>query len=300
MFKVCSTFDSTPEGNIGPVLDALAERLGAAHVLVTPAYPENARSVYMGHLFVGDLLLSESGMQDHPLTPMMDSDIRRVLATQTSWPVAHAPAGVVASGGSAIRAALPETRAMVILDAIQDEDLMKIGVAAKGERLVCGGSGIALGLPANFGISPATPGWHAITGPGVVLSGSCSRATRCQVARFRETNPAREITAEAAVSGGLSAAALADWVLSQDRAPLVFSSAEPEVLRAAQDKFGREASAEAIETLFSSLAACLAAAGVTRIVVAGGETSGAVTRGLGARPCHRSAHCARRTGRPSC
>ena len=172
---------------------------------------------------------------------------------------------------------------MVILDAIRDDDLMKIGVAAKGERLVCGGSGIALGLPANFGITQATPGWNAIKGPGVVLSGSCSHATRDQVARFRATNPAREITAEAAVSGAVSAEALTDWVLSQDQTPLVFSSAEPEVVRAAQEKFGREASAEAIETLFSSLAALLAANGVTRIVVAGGETSGAVASGLGAR-----------------
>jgi uncharacterized protein YgbK (DUF1537 family) len=283
MFKVCSTFDSTPEGNIGPVLEALAARLGATHVLVTPAYPENARSVYMGHLFVGDVPLNESGMQDHPLTPMTDSDLRRVLAAQTHWPVAHVPAPIVAKGGAAIRAALPGERAMVILDAIRDDDLRNIGVAAKGAKLVCGGSGIALGVPANFGIAPATPGWQAITGPGVVLSGSCSRATRGQVTRFRETHPALELTAEAAVSGELSAEAVADWVLTQDLPPLVYSSAEPEVVRAAQDRFGREAAADAIEALFSSLAARLAAAGVSRIVAAGGETSGAVVSGLGAR-----------------
>ncbi|MEM8569469.1 MAG: 3-oxo-tetronate kinase [Pseudomonadota bacterium] len=282
MFKVCSTFDSTPEGNIGPVLEALAERLGAQHVLTTPAYPENGRSVYMGHLFVGDVPLNESGMQDHPLTPMTDSDLRRVLAAQTSWPVAHVRASIVAQSADAIRETLPASRAMVILDAIHDDDLMKIGAAARGEALVCGGSGIALGLPANFGAAPAAPRWRAVSGPGVVLSGSCSRATRGQVDRFRATNPAQEVTAETAVTGTMHADILADWVLNQDRPALVYSSADPSVVQAAQARLGRETAAAAIEGLFSSLASRLADTGVTRFVVAGGETSGAVVSGLDA------------------
>lgn len=278
--KVCSTFDSTHEGNIGPVLEALAERLGARHVLVCPAFPENGRSVYQGHLFVGDRLLNESGMQDHPLTPMTDADLRRVLGAQTIWPVAHVPAQVAAQGGEAIVAALPEARAMVIIDAIRDADLFAIGQAARGQVLICGGSGIALGLPANHGATPAQPGWQPVTGPGVVLSGSCSRATRAQVARFAAAHPAFEVTAEAAVAGVVTAETLADWVVAQEGVPLVYSSADPQVVQAAQETYGREVAAHAIEGLFSQLAAALVERGYSRIVVAGGETSGAVVSGL--------------------
>lgn len=283
VLKVCSTFDSTDKGNIGPVLEALADRLGAQHVLTCPAFPENGRSVYQGHLFVNDVLLNESGMQDHPLTPMRDADLRRVLAAQTRWPVAHVPAQVVAQGAGAIRAALPEAAAMVIVDAIHDADLLAIGTAAQGEKLLCGGSGLALGLPANFGARAGHPSWEATAGRGVVLSGSCSRATRGQVAAYRLDNPHLEITAEAALAGELTAQGVADWVMAQEGAPLVFSSADPEIVRAAQARFGAEAAAQAIEALFADLAAELAGRGVTRIVVAGGETSGAVVGGLGAR-----------------
>ncbi|SLN31896.1 hypothetical protein PSA7680_01539 [Pseudoruegeria aquimaris] len=282
IFKVCSTFDSTPEGNIGPVLDALADRLGAEGVITCPAFPENGRSVYMGHLFVGDVPLNESGMQNHPLTPMTDSDLRRVLAAQSSRPVGHVPAVTVMAGADAIRAALPR-EGHVIVDAIRDADLMEIGKAAKGSALLCGGSGIALGLPANFGHSPATPAWEPVKGPGVVLSGSCSRATRGQVARYKAIAPHREISAAEAVKGEVTAEDLADWVLAQDVPPLVYSSADPEVVKAAQETFGKGVAAEAIERLFSDLAATLAARGATRIVVAGGETSGAAVQGVRAK-----------------
>ncbi|SDD17022.1 3-oxo-tetronate kinase [Ruegeria marina] len=281
--KVCSTFDSTPQGNIGPVLEALAGRLGARHIMVCPAFPENGRSVYQGHLFVGDRLLNESGMQDHPLTPMTDADLRRVLAAQTRWPVAHVPAQVVARGSDAILAALPETPAMVIVDAIRDADLFTIGTAARDQVLLCGGSGIALGLPANHGAVRAEPSWDPVSGPGVVLSGSCSRATRAQVARFRERHPSIEVSAQAVMNGSVTAEKLADWVLGQAGVPLVYSSADPQAVLDAQQAFGREASAHAIEMLFARLACILAENGVSRIVVAGGETSGAVVSGLGAR-----------------
>ncbi|WP_136440482.1 3-oxo-tetronate kinase [Pacificoceanicola onchidii] len=278
--KVCSTFDSTEAGNIGPVLDALADKLGAGAVPVCPAFPENGRSVYQGHLFVADRLLNESGMEDHPLTPMKDADIRRVLAAQTTRPVGHVAAGTVLAGADAIRAAMPQT-GFVIVDAITDENLIEIGRAARGMPLLCGGSGIALGLPGNFGLGPRQPAWHAAPGKGVVLSGSCSRATRGQVARYLQDAPSREVTAQEAVDGSIDIAALADWVLAQERAPLVYSSADPEVVRAAQAAFGRTRAADAIEAVFSELAATLVARGLTRLVVAGGETSGAVTTALG-------------------
>ena len=281
VFKVCSTFDSTPAGNIGPVTAALAERLGEDCVMVCPAFPENGRSVYQGHLFVGDVLLSESGMKDHPLTPMRDADLRRVLAAQTDWPVTHVPFGVVAGGAEAIRAALPGGRAMVIVDAVRDADLHAIAGAGRGRRLMTGGSGIALGLPANFGAVAGQPDWAPVTGPGAVLSGSCSVATRGQVARYLPRAPSREITPEAAMAG-VDVAALADWVMAQDAPPLVYSSAEPEAVRAAQERFGREALAHAIDRMFTDLTAALVARGIARLVVAGGETSGAAVAGLGA------------------
>ena len=286
IFKVCSTFDSTDAGNIGQVTQALAKHLKTQHVMVCPAFPANGRSVYLGHLFVGDVLLNESGMQDHPLTPMTDPDLRRVLARQTDWTVGHVSYATVAHGADAIIAALPETPAMLIVDAISEENLHAIGKAAAGQKLLTGGSGIALGLPANFGAIPATPPWHGITGPGVVLSGSCSRATRGQVAHYKATAPAREITAEDVMSDAITITALADWVTAQEQAPLVYSSADPAVVVQAQTDYGRETVAGKIEALFAHLAAELATRGIKRMVVAGGETSGAVVAGLQAQTLH--------------
>lgn len=286
IFKVCSTFDSTDTGNIGQVTQALAEHLNCKHVMVCPAFPENGRSVYMGHLFVGDVLLNESGMQDHPLTPMIDADLRRVLARQTDWPVGHMSYSIVAKGPTSITQALPKGRAMLIVDAIADADLHSIGKAAKGQKLLTGGSGIALGLPANFGATPATPPWSAMKGPGVVLSGSCSRATREQVAYYLKMAPAREVTARQVMAKQITASELAKWVLAQATAPLIYSSADPRVVAQVQDEFGREATANEIEKLFAELAAALAQGGIKRMVVAGGETSGAVVNGLNARTLH--------------
>ncbi len=286
IFKICSTFDSTDAGNIGQVTEALAERLGAHQVLVCPAFPANGRSVYMGHLFVNDVLLNESGMQDHPLTPMRDADLRRVLQRQTGWPVAHLPQSIVAQGAAAMRDALADDRAMVIVDAITDDDLRHIGLAAKGLKLLTGGSGIAIGLPANFGAIPATPSWNAVTGKGVILSGSCSRATRGQVAHYSKIGPTCEIRANDVMSDMVTVTSIADWVMAQDTPPLVYSSADPEIVRAAQDTYGQEAVANAIESFFSDLAANLAQRGLKRMVVAGGETSGAVVTGLKAQVLH--------------
>ncbi len=284
IFKVCSTFDSTAQGNIGQVAEALAQALGETHVITCPAFPENGRSVYQGHLFVNDVLLNQSGMQDHPLTPMTDADLRRVLAAQTTWDVTHTPSAVVQAGAGAIAAqiaGLPPS--MVIVDAIADDDLRAIGAAAKDRRLLTGGSGIAIGLPANFGISSGAVPWDGIDGPGVVLSGSCSRATRGQVDAFIKTNPAREISAEEVIDRGGDFADLVGWVLGQDQTPLIYSSADPSVVKAAQETYGTETIAHAIEGMFAQLSGALADAGVRRMVVAGGETSGAAVSGLVAR-----------------
>ena len=281
IFKVCSTFDSTPAGNIGPVAAALAARLEETHIITCPAFPENGRSVYQGHLFVNDGLLNESGMQDHPLTPMTDSDLRRVLASQTEWAVTHTPMRIVQEGGEVVAdyiAALPPS--MVIVDAIADNDLIDIAVAAKDRKLLTGGSGIAIGLPANFGATPSTPMWAAETGAGVILSGSCSRATREQVSRYSAIAPSRMISAADAIGGNVDLAKIVSWVLESDVAPLIYTSADPEDVKAAQNEFGTDKAAHAIETLFAQLAKDLVKAGARRVIVAGGETSGAVVEAL--------------------
>ncbi|PJI85775.1 uncharacterized protein YgbK (DUF1537 family) [Yoonia maricola] len=281
VLKVCSTFDSTAEGNIGPVLDALAKRLNAGSVIVCPAFPENGRSVYQGHLFVADKLLNESGMQDHPLTPMKDADLRRVLGAQSSREVGHIPTLTVLQGAGAIKAALTND-AHMITDAITDADLIAVGQAAKDLPLLCGGSGIAMGLPANFGLAAAAPTWQAITGSGAVLSGSCSIATRNQVDSFMADAPSFQISADRAVAGEYNVDEIAEWVLAQEQPPLVHSSADPVVVQEAQDAHGTGVAAAAIEKLFAQLAPAIVAGGVRRLVVAGGETSGAVVTGLGA------------------
>lgn len=283
-FKYCSTFDSNPEGNIGPVADALAEALGAHKVIVCPAFPGTGRSVYQGHLFVGDRLLSESGMQNHPLTPMTDPDIRRWLAPQTRHSVGHVPAESVFAGAGAIARALDAQHAaghrLIVVDAIRDADLMEIGKAAKGLPLISGGSGVALGLPANFGCEAGPVPWRGQNGPAIVLSGSCSHATRAQVAYHATRHPAREIDAEDVIEGRLPAAEIAAWLLGAGNLPIAYSSADPETVARVQKRHSREVSAAALEAFFAEVARLSVAGGVTRVITAGGETSGAVVEGL--------------------
>lgn len=283
-FKYCSTFDSTPDGNIGPVADALAERLDAHQVIVCPAFPGTGRSVYQGHLFVADKLLSESGMENHPLTPMTDPDLRRWLAQQSRFEVGHVPAAAVFAGPSAIQKSLATEHAAgarhIVVDAIRDEDLIEIGRAARDLPLITGGSGVALGLPANFGCSAARVPWTDQSGKCVALSGSCSIATRRQVENHSARHPTREIDAAAVIEGRLTAQDIAEWLLNSDGVPLAYSSADPDTVRAIQERFGRDRAAERLEGLFAEVARLAVAGGVTRVISAGGETSGAIIEGL--------------------
>ncbi len=291
VFKICSTFDSTAEGNIGPVIDALMDRLGADRTIVCPAFPAAGRSVYQGHLFVGDRLLNESGMENHPLTPMRDADIRRWLRPQTRRGVGHVAISAVSAGAEALREAIQAEvaaeRPVVVVDAIADEDLRTVGRAARDVRLLAGGSGIGLGLPSNVcdGRRPAgeAAAWRGDPGPAALLSGSCSATTRRQVERYAAGAPSIEVQPDALLSGETAAGAVAAWAMERigrGEAPLVYSSADPDAVRAAQDRFGREQVATAVERFFAELARRLTAAGVSRLVVAGGETSGAVVEGL--------------------
>ncbi|WP_299280968.1 3-oxo-tetronate kinase [uncultured Tateyamaria sp.] len=284
-FKYCSTFDSTPDGNIGPVADALAEALDAHQVIVCPAFPGTGRSVYQGHLFVKDVLLSESGMQNHPLTPMTDSDLRRWLAAQSRHTVGHVGVEAVFQGADAIATALAAQRAAghrhIVVDAIRDADLRAIGAAARDLPLITGGSGVALGLPANFGCVAGAVPWRGQEGRAIAVSGSCSTATRAQVAQHALTHPTREIIAADVIEGRLSAQDMTDWLLEQTGVPLAYSSADPEEVRRVQDRFGRDRAAAALEGFFAEVAQLARARGAARIITAGGETSGAVVEGLG-------------------
>jgi len=288
LFKYCSTFDSTPEGNIGPVIDALMQRLGTDRTIVCPAFPKTGRSIYQGHLFVADRLLNESGMENHPLTPMRDADIRRWLQPQTRQNVGHVPFGTVIEGAEAIRTALDGEvaagRPVIVVDAVRDADLVEIGKAAADLKLVTGGSGIAIGLPANLlgGKRHRDDDWVGSTGAGAILSGSCSNMTRAQVKRYAEIAPAIEVTPESLLSGEMTADKAAGWALDRtgSAAPLIYTSAEPQVVRAAQEAYGRDIVAGRIEAFFADTAQRLVAGGVERLVVAGGETSGAVVEGL--------------------
>lgn len=288
LFKYCSTFDSTPQGNIGPVAEALADALGARQVLVCPAFPAAGRSIYQGHLFVTDKLLSESGMQNHPLTPMTDPDIRRWLGHQIKGTVGHIPAQVVMQGADSIRNRMQSEDAaghrLLVADAITDADLVALGQAASDLPLITGGSGIAMGLPGNFRakglLASHENTWSGQAGRAAILSGSCSNATRGQVAAHAKLHPSREVTADQVMSGTVTAALLTDWALAQDGLPLIYTSADPAVVADAQARYGKDTVATRIEALFADLARALVAGGVTRLISAGGETSGAVVEGL--------------------
>jgi uncharacterized protein YgbK (DUF1537 family) len=293
LFKYCSTFDSTPAGNIGPVAQALLDALDARIAIACPAFPTNRRTLYMGHLFVGDRLLSESGLEHHPLNPMTDPDLVRWLQRQTPCRVGLLAHPVVARGVEAVREGLAGLARsgvrIAVADAVDDRDLRTLGEACADAALITGGSGIALGLPENYRraglLRPHIARLAALGGPAVVISGSCSVATRRQIERYAAQAPARRVDVEELITGRTDAAALADWVLAQsaDKTPLVYSSADPQAVAAAQARHGVQAASAAIEHCLGELSRLLHGRGVRRQVIAGGETSGAVVQALGVR-----------------
>jgi 3-dehydrotetronate 4-kinase len=289
VFKYCSTFDSTSDGNIGPVGEALADALSVKGVIACPAFPTAGRTIYQGHLFVGDRLLSESGLEKHPLNPMTDPDLRRWLRRQCKSPVALVPWPRIRRGAAAVASdlILAATRGetLAIVDAISDDDLLVIGEAVANAPLITGGSGIALGLPRNFIRTGAAQGrttaFSGVDGPAAILAGSCSRATLAQIEAHARTNPVLAVDVSAVMTGTLGADAIVAFVQSHNKAsPLAYSSSSPETVARLQAQFGRDEVAHRLDTLFGSVAKALVAKGVRRLVVAGGETSGAVVSAL--------------------
>lgn len=303
-WKYCSTFDSTPRGNIGPVAKALLEHLaadgkgdkGAAPLtLFCPAFPENKRTVYKGRLFVGDVPLDESPMRHHPLTPMTDSSLVRLLAPQVGGmpeAVACVNWDTVRQGAEAVRTALRELAhkgvRYVVADAIVDEDLFVLGEACADMPLVTGGSGIAIGLPAAWRKAGLLPerGHSAcaldVPGHTALLAGSCSEATRGQLAKWMARGlPERRVEALRLAEGPKYLEELIAWAKTHaGKTPLLHASATPREVQEVQEVLGRDRAGELVEHALSTLAVALRDAGVTRFVVAGGETSGAVVKAL--------------------
>nr|WP_312905464.1 3-oxo-tetronate kinase [Stutzerimonas nitrititolerans] len=292
-FKYCSTFDSTPEGNIGPVADALMDALGIDFALACPAFPENKRTLYQGHLFVGDALLSDSGMRYHPLTPMTDANLVRVLGQQSKREVGLVPYSVVAQGAAAIREAFDAARragkGYVIVDAIDNSNLNVIGQAAADHMLITGGSGVAIGLPENFARAGLLQSSHnaaelpPVCGYSAVLSGSCSVATNDQIEHWQRSRPSFQLDPLLLAEGRDQVGEALAWARERIAGGpvLIYGSARPDQVKAAQERLGVEAAGRLVEDALSRIAVGLDELGVRQFVVAGGETSGAVVKALG-------------------
>ena len=292
-FKYCSTFDSTDDGNIGPVAEALLDALGEDFTIACPAFPTTGRTIYLGHLFVGDLLLSDSSMRNHPLTPMTDSNLVHVLGRQTQGRVGLVHHRTVSHGAAAIAQEFDRLHGdgcvAAIVDAIDDADLLAIGHAAADLKLVTGGSGVAMGLPDNFrraGLLTAKGAADAldpVDGLEAVIAGSCSAATIGQVAEMGGTHPMFRVDPAALAAGEDVAGAALDWAAAKlPKGPvLIYSTDQPDAVAAVQGRLGRDEAGALVEDAMAKIARGLADAGVRKLVVAGGETSGAVVQALG-------------------
>lgn len=289
-FKYCSTFDSTAAGNIGPVTEALMDALKTDFTIATPAFPDNKRSVFKGYLFVGDVLLNESGMQNHPLTPMRDPNLVRVMQTQTQRKVGLIDYSAVAKSAGAVKSRMAELKTqdirVAIVDAVTNDDLMRLGPALAGMPLVTGGSGVAIGLPQNFGIQPSSKASALPPACGLraVVSGSCSLATNRQVAAFIAMGrPARAIDPMQIASGNDVVGETLAWAATLLAAGpvLVYSTAETDSVKAIQAQLGVEEAGALVERTIAAIARGLVEHhGVRQLVVAGGETSGACVQAL--------------------
>lgn len=290
-WKYCSTFDSTPQGNIGPVAEALMKDIGTDQTIYCPAFPENGRAIFMGNLFVGEQPLHESPMKDHPLTPMTDANLMRLLAPQVTKPVGLANRLTVARGASALRARLDDLRAdgvaHVVVDAVADEDLHVIAKACQHMPLMTGGSAVAMPLPllalaeGTLTASQSSQPAPDTAKRAIILSGSCSAMTRAQVARYQQHAPGYRLDPRVLATDGPQAAM--DWLDAQPITanPIIYATAEPADVKASQAALGEARAGSVVEDALATLAVHASTIGIGRFVIAGGETSGAVTKALG-------------------
>ena len=289
-FKYCSTFDSTAEGNIGPVSDCLLQETDAPFVVHCPALPQNGRTVVHAHLFVNGLLLNESGMENHPLNPMTDANLVRLLAAQTATQIGRIDIAAVQSGPAAIAARLSHCEATgdkhIIIDTLTPDDLLNIAQAVQPLPLLAGGSGLGGALAA---IIPGTRNGIArnvfpSSRKTVILSGSCSSMTLRQVRAYQTRAAALALDIARCLSDEERYTdELTQWAMSQVHAPLaplLFATLPPEQLTAIQQRYGDHVASQAVERTFARLTQKLHLAGVNTFIVAGGETSGTVVESL--------------------
>ncbi len=291
-FKYCSTFDSTSEGNIGPVTDMLLQLTHSNLAVLCPALPVNGRTIVDGHLFVHGQPLNKSGMENHPLTPMVDANLMRVMEKQSSGLCGLVPLSVIHAGKEAIRAKITELNAegksYAVLDAMSEEDLLTLAAALPEEVLLTGGSGLAGALaalqPGNRLSDVVEP--SAKAGKSIVLAGSCSTMTNQQVQYYRQLAPTLAVNVARAVEDcGAYLEELVDWYHSQSGAlaPMIYATQPADKVKALQSRFGIKVTGNAVENLLASLAVRLSQSGVNKIIVAGGETSSLLVQRLGVR-----------------
>lgn len=292
-FKYCSTFDSTDDGNIGPVIDALMADLETPFTIACPAFPETERTIFKGHLFVGDKLLSDSPMRYHPLTPMTDSNLVSTLSRQTSQKVGLVQYTDILGGPSEIRKAFDQLRkedvAIAITDVLNDEHLYFLGEAVKDFKLITGGSGIALGLPSqlksrnNHKEKVTAHKLPKVLGKELILSGSCSEMTLAQVNEFSKKYRTLKLNPIELAESNSSLDNAVDWVIQAkgEEPILVYASAPPDAVNEAQTRLGRDLASSTVENALAKIASAAVQNGFRRIVVAGGETAGAVVSNLG-------------------
>lgn len=292
-FKYCSTFDSTADGNIGPVTDALLDELGEKFTIVCPALPVNGRTVFNGHLFVMGELLSDSGMRNHPVTPMTDSSLLRLMDKQSRGKTGLVPYSTIDKGADAVVKAYEQLgkngSRYAVVDAFNADHLETLGKSVQNLKLVTGGSGLAIGIAKNWegsltNLTDVKEAGLPRAEKSVILSGSCSEMTNIQVKAYIDSVPHFAIEVASCIEDAGYSEKVCDWVMDNiagDHAPIVYATAETEKLQTIQNKFGAEASSQAVERFFSQLAAHLQRKGVKNFIVAGGETSGVVTKSLG-------------------
>jgi uncharacterized protein YgbK (DUF1537 family) len=290
-FKYCSTFDSTPEGNIGPVADALRKEFvpPGQVTVVAPGTPALQRTVYNGVLFAGTDLLQESSMRNHPLTPMTDSSVPRLLQAQTRNVVGHVGYSVLEAGTSAVQSRLRSLSDKgvhyAVIDTLSDRHLAVLGAAALEHPLVTGGSGLVGGLAVARGLrdKPTSLRTARPAGPAVVIAGSCSEMTNAQIDTFRQFRPCFLVDPVAVAEGRdvVGEALLFARENLADGPILIHSTTTPQEVSRAQEELGQARAARITEDSLSAIAEGLVALGVRQLIVAGGETSGAVVRRLG-------------------
>lgn len=293
LFKYCSTFDSTAEGNIGPVTDALMAFLGASMTLICPAVPDNGRTILQGHLFVKGQLLNQSGMEQHPVTPMKESSLKKLMEAQSTGHCEVITLDTIKNHADDIPAALARLAEQkikyVICDVLDNHDLLTVARETIHFPLITGAAGIGYAIAAlDTRHQPADAHVLAISkeGASIVLSGSCSSMTNQQVNFYQQRASSLALDVEKIINDAAYLQRVTEWALGhagESLAPMIYATQPPEIIREIQKRYGAEYVSEKIEAFFAALSQNLSQRGFNKFIVAGGETSGAVSQGLNIR-----------------